>query len=479
MSAPHDAIVIRGGINGLVAATYLAKAGRSVLLLEAEAALGGSCRRVGRIGDVHASFGGYVLTALDPHLVKDLGLRALKYVARDLPINALRQDGRNLLLTRDVHAAARAIAAQSPADAETYKHMRSELFALARAMRPFWWDGARVPELRDASQSALFARLKTASAGSFLSSFESETLKAALAFDTVAPFEPGSALALAWRAAQEMCGQQGAAAIPQGGAAALADMLATAAQAAGVQIRTEARVAKLIAKDTVAGVVLNTGEEIPARTVLSSLSRRMTLLDLAPTASAGFAETQRLERAGALTGEASILFLLTAAPAFNVPNARFLIVDRLESYFAADRSARAKRLPEELLIEAVVPTIADPALAPGKHILSVRVPGLPLAPEGGWPALSTALVERVTAALERHASHLREHIIGLDLRLPHEEEPFCGERLAMSYEARIHTPIEGLFLCGMAAEPMNAISGRAGRLAAGIANAWLARKKLA
>jgi phytoene dehydrogenase-like protein len=41
-------------------------------------------------------------------------------------------------------------------------------------------------------------------------------------------------------------------------------------------------------------------------------------------------------------------------------------------------------------------------------------------------------------------------------------------RLVASYEARIRTPIAGLYLCGRAAEPVDALSGRAGRIAAGL-----------
>jgi len=471
MSARSDAIVIGGGLNGLVAATYLAKAGRKVLLLEAEEILGGSCRASAALPGVRASLGAHALTALDPRLVKDLGLRGLKFAARDLPTVALRPDGHHLVLGRDAHASARAIAAQSPADAETYRRMRSEIFALGRAMRPLWWDG-----LSDAFSDPLFSRLKVASATAFLSNLESEPLKAAIAFDAGMPMQSGSALALVWRAAQEMCGLQGAMAMPFGGVAALADMLIIAAQAAGIEIRTKARVAKILADSAVAGVSLDTGEEIYSRAVLSSLSRRETLLDLSPTAAAGFSETARLERAAPLTGDAAILFLLNAAPDFGAPNGRFLIAERLDAYAAAESIAREGRLPDELLIEAVVATAADPSLAPtGLHVLSVRVHGLPLAPEGG----SAEIIKRVIAALERHTPHLRERIIGLDIRLPYEQDVFSGERLAAAYAERVETPVEGLFLCGTGAEPMNAISGRAGRLAAGIAQAWLAREKRA
>jgi phytoene dehydrogenase-like protein len=475
MTANGDAIVIGGGLNGLVAATYLAKAERKVLLLEAEETLGGSCRATSAIPGVRTSFGGELLAAFDPRLVKDLGLRGLKFAVRDMPLVALRQDGRHLILSRDAHATSRVLAAQSRADADAYRRLRAEIFALARTMRPFWWENSA-----SAPQDAQYSRLKATSAASLLSAFESDTLKAALAFDTVAPFESGSALALVWRAAQEMCGLQGAAAVPQGGLPALIDMLTAAAQNAGVEIRTKARVARLIADNAVAGVALDTGEEIFSRAVLSSLPRRQTLLDLAPTASAGFSETQRLHRSTPLTGEASILFLLNAAPDFDAPNARYIIVDRLEVYAAAESAAREHNMPDEILIEAVVPTAADPSLAPpGQHLLSVRVPGLPLAPHGGWPALPAALIKRVTATLAHHIPHLRERMIGIDIRLPSEEEPFSAARLASSYPARITTPIEGLFLCGTGAEPMNAVSGRAGRVAAGIAQAWLAREKRA
>jgi len=473
MSARNDAIVIGGGLNGLIAATYLAKAGRKVLLLEAEETLGGSCRATSALADVRASLGGHALSALDPRLAKELGLRGLKFVLRDMPTVSLRQDGHHLVLSRNAHAAARAIAAQSPADAETYRGLRAEIFALGRTTRPLWWNGARI-----APDDTLFSRLKVTSAASFLSGLESEPLKAALAFDAVAPFQLGSALAFAWHAAQEMCGQQGAVAAPLGGLAALADMIVVAAQTAGVEIRTRARVIKIVADNAVAGVALDSGEEIFASAVLSSLSRRTTLLDLAPTSSAGLAETQRLKRSAPQTGEASILFLLNTALVFHALNARFILADRLDTYAAGGTAVRDGRLPEELLIEAAVPTAADPSLAPtGQHLLSVRVPGLPLTPEGGWPALSAKLVERVTAALERHAPHLRERIVGLDLRLPRKAEPFSAVRLASSYADRVSTPVEGLFLCGVCAEPMNAVSGRAGRLAAGIAQAWLAREK--
>ena len=143
--ARRDAIVIGGGIGGFVAAIYLAKARRNVLLLEAEDALGGRCRAATSLAGVRGFPGVHLLHALDPRVVSELGLtrRGLKFAIRDMPTVSLRQDGSNLILRRDIHAAERAIAAVSPADARAYRRHRTRIFALARAMRELWWKTLR------------------------------------------------------------------------------------------------------------------------------------------------------------------------------------------------------------------------------------------------------------------------------------------------------------------------------------------------
>ena len=485
MNARYDAIIIGGDVSGLIASICLAKAGRKVLLLEAEDTLGGSCRASSSLSGVRAA-GTQTLFALDSRAVKELNLirRGLKFAARDIPLVNLKQGGSNLVLPRDAHAAMRAIAAQSPADAKNYQRFHAGIFALARAMRPWWWENAATP-VRPASAllRRLLARFEVTSATALLSErFESNALRAALAFDVPSPHDPGSALALAWRASQEMCGLQGAVAMPEGGVPALAELLATAAREAGVDIRTRARaVALIMASDTASGVELENGETVFASAVLSSLPRHKTLLDLVPPASIGFDRTFGLRRDMPQSADVTIHFLLNASPVFgcnDVPQtARFVIAEKAEGFSASGNALRENRLPDELAIEAVVPTMADQTIAPvGQHLLSVRVQGLPPALAGNQ---SSVLVQRVVAALEPHTAHLRERIIGVDVHAPKEAVGFSSERLLSSYADRIETPIRGLFLCGNAAEPLDGISCRAGRIAANIANDWLAREKRA
>ncbi|MEJ0042024.1 MAG: FAD-dependent monooxygenase [Rhizomicrobium sp.] len=167
MSEEFDALVVGGGVEGLIAVSLLAKAGLRAQMLERSAILYG-----------HA--GAATLNALDPLVVKELRLarHGLKFASRDLGLTALRQGGANAVIGRDRHATARSLAALSQTDALAYAGFRRELFALARALRPSWWDGRPVAEILAVlkpRQRALFARLSVTSACAFVAAaFESD-----------------------------------------------------------------------------------------------------------------------------------------------------------------------------------------------------------------------------------------------------------------------------------------------------------------
>ena len=72
-SEAWDVIVIGGGHNGLVAATLLAKAGRKVLLVEADAELGGAARTEEFYPGYRVSTA-HILNRLHPEVVKSLNL---------------------------------------------------------------------------------------------------------------------------------------------------------------------------------------------------------------------------------------------------------------------------------------------------------------------------------------------------------------------------------------------------------------------
>lgn len=487
MSAPgYDAIVIGAGVNGLVAATYLAKAGRRVLLAEARNKLGGLCETAPFAENFRAPIAPHALYALDPRVVKELRLtrHGLAFAVRDMPLIGLRPDGKHLVLPHDMHAASRGIAIHSHADADAWPRYRKELFALARAMRKLWWENGAL----DAATRDKLALLRRQSVTAFLDSwFESDALKSTLAFDATvggtSPLEPGSALILLWRAAQEMCGLQGAVAIPKGGPGALPLALAAAAQKSGVEVRTGLSATKLhLADGAVSAVEFAAGEIIAARGVLSSLSREQTLLTLADGAHTGFAEADAIRRARPRVGVAKIVLALSSAPGMggvSVPlNGRMILCGPPDAMTAAHAAARGGALPSDLSLEIVMPAAAEPDTAPpGQHILSVLVRPVPLDPPGGWSALKAPLAERVLLTLERQFSGLVRHVTGVQVLTPANIAETYGasdeaggalnaSRMLAAWPARITTPISSLYLCGASAEPVGAISGRAGRIAA-------------
>jgi phytoene dehydrogenase-like protein len=152
-----------------------------------------------------------------------------------------------------------------------------------------------------------------------------------------------------------------------------------------------------------------------------------------------------------------------------------VIADRPEIASEAKGAALNGLLPSELAIEATIPTAADASLAPaGCHILSVLLPYMPVGVAGGWASCGTLVRRRVLGILEGFAPGLKDRVVADCAIVPgdgkHDMADFRSSswHLLASYEARIRTPIAGLYLCGRKTEPVNAVSGRAGRIAAGL-----------
>jgi phytoene dehydrogenase-like protein len=507
----YDYIVVGGGHNGLVCAAYLARSGRSVLVLEAAAQVGGAAVTREFAPGFRVSGCAHLLHLMPPALMRELDLetRGLKLAAADLPSTALAADGAHLPLGS---AALQVLRTHSPADAAAYADWQGLLGRIALALHPVlgappprlgtdaWRDRAALLglgwRLRRLGRRDLRELLRVGAMcvhDLLEDRFELPLLKGALAADAVlgtnyGPRSPGTVLTLLYRAAAA----QGAGRLvqPLGGLGGLSDALARAATAAGAQVRTEAVVERiLVREDRAVGVRLASGEEIAAAGVVSSVDPKTTFLRLLGSEhlDAGFVRRISLLRSRGLT--AKLHLALADLPQFPglAPAAlrgRLLIAPSSDYIERAYNHTKYQEFSSAPMLEITVPTLADPALAPsGRHVMSVIVQYAPYAPAGGWPEQRQRFADLIIDTLARCAPGLREQVIASELLTPADIERefrisgghWHHAELALDQffmvrpvpgATQYRAPLPGLYLCGAGCHPGGGVMGLAGRNAA-------------
>jgi phytoene dehydrogenase-like protein len=501
-----DCIVVGGGHNGLVCAAMLARGGRSVLVLEAAAGVGGAARTREFAPGFRVSAGAHLVHLMPAQLLRDLQLSAhgLIWAAQSLPTTALVADGAPLALGESLSAA----------DAAAYGLYTARMRRFAAALAPLL---ARVPPRlgTDAWSDRLsllrlgwrIRRLGTRDMRELLriggmnvydlleENFESPALKGALGFDAVlgtnfGPRSPGTVLTLLYRLAGEFAAGSGGLKQPQGGMGAVCEALAKAAVAAGAEIRTSSPVARiLVEEDRASGVVLESGEHIGAGTVISSADPKTTFLQLLGPRylDAGFVRRVRHIRARGLA--AKLHLALNQAPQFQgldvkSRGGRLLIAPSLQHIEHAYNHAKYGEFSAAPIMEITVPTINDPGLAPpGRHVLSAIVQYAPYALKEGWAGGRQRFESVCLETLERYAPGLRASITAVELLTPADMERefriagghwHHGELAFDQFfmvrpvpgAAQHRTPLDGLFLCGAGCHPGGGVMGTAGRNAA-------------
>jgi phytoene dehydrogenase-like protein len=524
----YDAVIIGGGHNGLVSAAYLARAGLKTLVLEQRPVLGGAAVTEELFPGFRFSVFSYVVSLLRPEIIRDLQLpkHGLDILPLDGTFTPLREGdgpakggGDYLWRVNDHGRTMRELRRWSASDAEAYEEYGQLMVDMARFIKPILSIVPPDPTSLDPRpllplaglarrfqqlterQQAVFIQLMTMSASDFLDQwFETDPLKATMsASGIIGTYQgvrsPGTAYVLLHHYMGEIDGAFRAWGIPKGGTGGVSNAIGNAARALGAEIRTEARVERILVRSGKAtGVVLEGGGEIEAIDVLSSLDSRRTFLSLLEPGTLDPAFEDEVRRFKFRGSSGKVNLAVDRLPEFTcLPGVgehlrgAISFSPSVEDMERAYDDAKYNRFSRKPYIDMIIPTLVDPSMAPpGKHIISCFVQYAPykLAPElGTWDDQREAFGDAVVDRIAEFAPNIRDIILFRNVQTPLDIERTTGltegnifqgelslEQLFFNRPvpgyARFRTPVRDLWLCGSATHPGGGIMGANGRIAA-------------
>ncbi|MCU0977774.1 MAG: NAD(P)/FAD-dependent oxidoreductase [Pirellulaceae bacterium] len=450
----YDCVVIGGGHNGLVAAAYLAKAGKSVCVLERRHVLGGCATTEELWPGYKVSTAAYVVSLLLPEIIRDLRLK--QYGFTILPRNPSSYtpllDGRSLLMGPDRSRTLQEIAKFSKRDADAYPNYEALLERIAAAIEPVlartppellplskeWRKIGVTKRFRDASRlwemyQALAelgddlpeaSELVSGAARPILERwFESEVLRATLATDAIigafaSPSAPGTAYVLLHHVMGTAGGARGIWGYVRGGMGGLANSLEAACRDLHVDIRREADVVRILSSGgRVLGVSLSDHTVIDAPVVASSADAHVTFERLCAPDELPAAFRNAVARIDYSSASAKINLALSEPPNFRADPSRGIadhhhgtihICPTLDTIERAFDDAKYGWPSTEPVLELTMPSSVDETIVPdGKHLMSIFVQYAPYRLAGrSWDEIKEDFADRCIALLARYAPNV-------------------------------------------------------------------------
>ena len=514
----YDVAIIGGGHNGLVCAAYLARAGRKVIVLERRERVGGAAMTEEVFPGFRFSVFSYVVSLLRPEIIRDLELprHGLHILPLESTITPLPNND-YLAQWNDHDQNRRELARHSLRDAEAYDEFGLMLHQMARAVKPLL--GMAPPDpatwspkelLRMARLGRYFRDMKTEhfhrlnklltmSSADFLDEwFETEALKATKSASGIigtllGPRSPGTAYVLLHHYMGELDGVFRAWGFAKGGNGSVSAAIASAARAAGAEIRTSAPVSQVLIRGSRAiGVVLEGGEEIRAKTVVSGADPRRTFMQLVGEKHLPGEFVDSIRRFRFRGSSAKVNLALGELPDFTCLPGRgahlrgaISISPSVEYLERAYDEAKYGEISRRPYMDIVIPSMIDPAMAPpGKHVMSIFVQYAPYHVNGGWSdERREALGDAVIDTLSQFAPNLKAAILHRQVVTPADIERVVGLAEGNIFQgelslqqmfflrpvpawAKYRTPLAGLYQCGAGTHPGGGVMGASGRNAA-------------
>ena len=518
MRTRYDAIVVGGGHNGLVCGSYLAKAGLDVLVLERRPVIGGAAVSEETVPGFTFSTFSYVMSLLHPKIIRELELP--RFGLEVLPASDLfcPVDEREfVVLSDDVKRTARGFARFSRRDAEAYPEFARWLEQSARLVRRLLFEtppDVTRRDLRGLARTLAFLwrhreigrdfyrliDLFTMSAADLLDRwFESPVIKAVFAYYAsigtfAGPRSPGSAYVILHHVMGEHEGAAGWGFV-RGGMGTISRAIAASGRRFGLQIVTEAPVARIrIRNGRATGVVLEDGREIAAGIVAANLHAKSLYERLvgAEHLPAGVTAAIRNFRTRStafkinLACEVPPRYAAFDAARAGFPDPAYVHIgpdlDWLERAFDDAKYGTYSKRP---FITSVVPTMRDDSIAPpGKHVVHLFGGHAPYELRNArWEEEKERFAKTVLETLDLFAPGFSSAVIDMQVLTPPDIEEildlpgghiFHGElapdqlffKRPIPGYADYRTPIRGLYLCGSSAHPGGGVSGIPGHNAA-------------
>jgi phytoene dehydrogenase-like protein len=503
----YDVLIVGGGHNGLVAAAYLAKAGRSVCVLERYRDVGGAAFTQEIYPGFHLSEGSYVLSLMPRKIIDDLGAAGdIQLIGRNPRFFMPFPDGRSLTAWEETDRFLAEIGKFSKKDAANYPHYDDFVERASRVMDKFILRNPPsfaefAAEFRSTEEARVFQRMILGSAADVAEYFfESEQMQAvACAFGLIGTFrgprDAGTAYVKLYHSMGLTTGKRGQWAYVRGAMGAVSRAFERAARRFGAEIRTGAEVAKICVEDgRVTGAVTTSGEEFHAATVLSNADPKRTYLSLVDRAELPVAFVSDVE---AILIESPVMKLnlaLAELPRYAaLPDADqrrahtggVFIGPSIDYMQRAFEDGRAGRPSEHPFFSVHTQSAVDPTVAPeGQATLSIFTQYFPYhLADGSWESRRDELADHAMRRFGAFAPNVEGAVLARQVLSPPDIESrfgltgghiFQGELVPeQAFDLRpvpgsssYQGPIQGLYLCGAGAWPGGCVMGAPGHNAA-------------
>lgn len=505
----YDVIVVGGGHNGLVAANYLGRAGKKVLVIERRGILGGACVTEEFFPGAKFSSCAFIQAVLRPRIITELELTSrfgLEMYAPDPQGFALFDDSSHVLLWQDIDRTLKQLERIAPEDAKGLLKFGQRLRRFGDLTAQWTLDAPptrseMIKLFEDAGEEDLLNEFMFGSTRDLLTKyFTSAQIRGFYTFFGIVsiwggPSTPGTAYLFGYHASGEFEGTFGRWAFPKGGMGSITAALEKGARAHGVEFLTSAPVAEILVEGGAAkGVLLQDGRQFQAKSVMSNADPKRTLGKLVPQKAltgefrskvAGIDVRGSMARLHLLIDELPHYIGFDSAEAGPQHRGHAILGGSEERFEDAYAAMLRGVFPDQFPIEAIIQSVTDDSLTPqGQHAMILGVQNLPFElSEGDWDSRKQEFQDRVLESLFKFAPNLRHHILGCHTITPLDLERTYGItggnifHVAMTVEHMFNnrplpelsdyrTPVKGLYLCSAGTHPGGGVIGAPGHNAA-------------